>query len=211
MRIVIAHDIVCPWCRIGKAYLADAIADWTREPVEISLHPYFLNPITPDQGVDFRGYMRQIKGDDDIQPLLDRVTEVGTRRGLAFAFDRITRYPNTVLAHTMLLAAPETERSTLLDALYAAYFERGEDIGSRATLLAIALGAGLDVDPLAETMDDPDARTQVRALGDGLRQQGVTSVPFFIFDGKVALAGAQAPTALKRAMDQALDGAPAPR
>jgi predicted DsbA family dithiol-disulfide isomerase len=204
MNIFVAHDIVCPWCRIGKAYLADALAAWTGEPVQIVLHPYFLNASTPDEGMDFRTYLRRIKGDDDIQPLLDRVSEVGARRGLVFNWDRVQRYPKTLLAHTMLLAAPEEQRSALLDAIYTAYFERGEDIGNREVLLGIALGLGLDPVVLAQTMDDPDSRTQVAQLADALRRQGVTSVPFFLVDGKVALSGAQAPAAITRAMQQAL-------
>jgi predicted DsbA family dithiol-disulfide isomerase len=55
------HDIVCPWCRIGKANLDQALARWEGEPVEVGWRPYLLNPDAPVGG-DLMTYFRDVKG-----------------------------------------------------------------------------------------------------------------------------------------------------
>ena len=54
ITIDVVHDTVCPWCRIGKRHLMDAIAHWEGEAPLVRWHPFFLNPSMPPAGVDFR-------------------------------------------------------------------------------------------------------------------------------------------------------------
>ncbi|HEX5499122.1 MAG TPA: DsbA family protein, partial [Thermomicrobiales bacterium] len=98
MHIDLYHDTVCPWCRIGKRHLARAIAEWTGEPVEVRYHPFLLDPDLPDEGEPFLDYFKERKGIADPAPVFDRVTAMGAGAGLDFRFDRVARYPNSLLS-----------------------------------------------------------------------------------------------------------------
>jgi predicted DsbA family dithiol-disulfide isomerase len=93
ITIDVVHDTVCPWCRIGKRHLDDAIANWEGEAPLVRWHPFFLNPSMPAGGVDFRGYMASIKGDDNVEPMILAVTRAGTQAGLTFNWDRVRKAP----------------------------------------------------------------------------------------------------------------------
>ncbi|MCC5600806.1 DsbA family protein [Nostoc favosum] len=59
MLIDIFHDPVCPWCRIGKKHLFDALAKWQEEEVDIRWHPFILDNTIPDEGYEFRSFMQK--------------------------------------------------------------------------------------------------------------------------------------------------------
>src|SRR4029078_12367950 len=69
ITVDVAQDTVCPWCRIGKTNLDDALKNYDGE-IEVRFHPYFLRPEMPEAGRDFREHMSSIKRYDDIEPLL---------------------------------------------------------------------------------------------------------------------------------------------
>jgi len=209
MIVDLVHDIVCPWCRIGKANLDKAITEWKGDgtPVEIRLRPYQLNPQTPVEGVPFRAYMQKLTGAEDPAPIWERVSQAGASAGLRFNWDRVEKMPNTLLAHTLIFAAPEGERYVVLDALHKAYFEDGRDIGDRDTLLAIATEQGLDARALAAAINFPDFRSMVSAQVEEIAKSGITGVPFFIFNDAVGLSGAQPPEIILQAMRKADEAA----
>jgi predicted DsbA family dithiol-disulfide isomerase len=203
MIIDVFQDTVCPWCRIGAMNLQDAIARWDGEPVTVRHHPFELQPQMPVEGRDFAEHMATIKGDRNLQPLFDRVCKAGEACEVTFRFDRVQRAPNTLLSHVLIAAAPVERQSALLDAIHDAYFEHGLDIGDRETLLAIAEETGLDRAAMAAKLDDPALRQEVAEQADWARRQGITGVPFFVFDNAVALSGAQPPETMLAAMRQA--------
>src|SRR6476659_6873964 len=125
MIVDLVHDIVCPWCRIGKANLDKAISERQGEAVEIRLRPFQLNPQIPAEGTPFLAYMQKLTGSDDPSPIWERVNQAGARAGLTFNWNRVEKMPNTLLAHALIYAAPEADRYRLLDALHTAYFEDG--------------------------------------------------------------------------------------
>jgi len=205
MIVDLVQDIVCPWCRIGKANLDKALTEWKGDgtPVEIRLRPYQLNPQTPPEGFPFRAYMQQLTGSDDPTPIWERVNQAGALAGLTFNWERIEKMPNTLLAHTLVYAAPDADRSRLLDALHKAYFEDGRDIGDRDTLLAIGSELELDVRALTAALAFPDFRNMISAQIEEIAKSGITGVPFFIFDDAVGLDGAHPPAVILKAMQQA--------
>lgn len=203
MIIDVFQDTVCPWCRIGEQNLRNAIAQWDGEPVTVRHHPFELQPLMPAEGRDFAQHMAAIKGDANLQPMFDRVCKAGEACDVTFRFDRVRRSPNTLLSHVLIAAAPEERQGDLLDAIHRAYFEDGRDIGDRETLLAIAEESGFDRAAMSTKLDDPDLRDRVAEEADWARRQGITGVPFFVFDNAVALSGAQPAETMLAAMKQA--------
>ena len=199
MRIDVYHDIVCPWCRIGKRHLDLALAQWDGPPPEVRWQPFLLNPDAPEQPVSLTEYFRTVKGVPDARPMFERVERVGAWVGLRFAFDRAVSARNGD-AHRLLLLAPTDRQPALLDALHHAYFEEGADVSDRATLADIAAGVGQDRDAVLVALERGDGLVELQgALRDGhaLVQGGV---PFFVFDDRYALSGAQPPETILEAM-----------
>jgi predicted DsbA family dithiol-disulfide isomerase len=199
LTIDLVHDTVCPWCRIGKKNLDDALASWDGEAAEITYHPFFLHPGMPSAGRPFRDHMRSVKGDDDIEPMLLRVANTGLQAGLNFRWDLVQRAPNTLHSHALVLAAPGEVQGAVLDAVHKAYFEQGIDIGSKANLTEIVKRLGVDTDRL----DDQAFLDDVAGAAEGARAQGIEGVPFFIFNQQLAVSGAQPASVLLGAIEQA--------
>ncbi len=98
MRIDVFHDIACPWCRIGKAHLQDALDKWDGEPVEVHYHPFFLNPSIPPEGYPFKAYMLAKGGGSvPLEQWFAAPREMGQRAGMTFNFEQIEHAPNTML------------------------------------------------------------------------------------------------------------------
>ena len=143
--------------------------------------------------------MASIKGDATIEPMILAVTNAGTRAGLAFNWDRVRKAPNTLLSHALIHAAPQAKRNDVLDAVHLEYFERGGDIGSRAQLAEIARNYGVD----PARLDDQDHLDAIAGRAEAARYQGISGVPTFLFDGRAAISGAQPPSVLLAAIEEA--------
>jgi predicted DsbA family dithiol-disulfide isomerase len=212
MQIDVYHDIACPWCRIGKRNLADALAEWQGEHVEVRYRTFFLNPDIPAEGYEFRSYMRaKGGGNPDLEMWFDAPRQAGKRVGLTFNFDTITRAPNTLLAHRLIALTPVPQRTAVIDALYDAYFEHGQDVGNLETLMHIAAAQGLNTDALRQQLASDAAEEEVLAEADFGAQLGVSGVPLFVFNQQYALSGAQPAHVLAKVMEQVAAGAVATR
>ncbi len=203
MKIEFIFDTVCPWCYVGKRRFERALAQRPGTRTEIVWRPFLLNPDIPPEGIDRRAYLdRKFGGPARVNRIHAAVAAAGTAEGIAFAFDRITRAPNTLNSHRMIrFAAGFGRQPEVVEALYRAYFVEGLDIGLVPTL--VALGERLDL-PGIELEDYLRSETDVSAvLNDNARahRQGVNGVPCLILDGSYALAGAQEPDILLRLID----------
>jgi predicted DsbA family dithiol-disulfide isomerase len=204
MIIDVYQDTVCPWCRIGKAHLAAALREWNGGGVDVRYHPFLLNPDIPDEGYDFVEYMRAKGGGQvPLEQWFERPREMGAAIGVRFAFEWITRAPNSSLSHELIALAPVEKVETVIDAVYAAYFERGLDIGQRAVLLDIAEECRLDGKAIERSLRTRELRDQVRAEHHHAHRLGITGVPFFVFNGRLALSGAQPIDAFRDALHRA--------
>jgi predicted DsbA family dithiol-disulfide isomerase len=190
MIVDLVHDVVCPWCRIGYANLKTAAKSFPDDPLTVRLRPFFLDPNIPDGGIDFKARMTRIAGSDDFAPMFERVIEAGKAAGLTFHFDRILKYPNSSLAHQAILAVPEADRERFLEAFHTAYFEDGRDIGEREVVLAIASEIGLDPRAVGAALSYPQWREMVSEQAKQIATDGVKSVPFFVMNDSLSLAGA---------------------
>ena len=83
-----------------------------------------------------------------------------------------------------------------MEGLFRAYFLEGRYIGDREVLAAIAGEAGHDADAARDYLDSDAGTDTIEAMDRRVRELGVTGVPFFIFDGRVAVSGAQEPQTL---------------
>lgn len=205
MQIDVYHDTVCPWCRIGKQHLQLAMAEWDGEPVSVNYHPFFLNPDIPSEGYPFQAYMHAKGGGRvPLEEWFIAPRDVGARAGLTFNFDRIEHAPNSTLSHQLIALTPENQREAIIDAIYAAYFEHGRNIGDIDVLVSIADEIGLNADDIREELSSNARHNEVMADVLNSRQIGVTGVPFFVIDNRLAFSGAQPPAVILEVLQQAL-------
>jgi predicted DsbA family dithiol-disulfide isomerase len=207
MHIDVYQDIACPWCRIGKRYLQQALDQWDG-PVTVSYHPFFLNDSIPAEGYDFRQYM-QAKGggNPNLEAWFDAPRRIGASLGITFHFERITHAPNTLLAHHLVELTPPERQPLMVDALYDAYFEHGQNIGDAATLVKIAGQVGLTEPDLMARLTDPAGQATVRARAEQAAALGVSSVPLFVFNQRLAVSGARPAAFLLDVMSRSLSAA----
>ncbi|MFO7322114.1 MAG: DsbA family oxidoreductase [Chloroflexota bacterium] len=206
MHIDIYHDTVCPWCRLGWEHLKLALARWQGEPVTVRHRPFFLNPDVPPEGYDFLPYMRQkFAGRMTPEMAFAGPTEAGKRIGVTYRFDLITKMPNTLLSHRLIELSPEAQRERVIEGIYAAYFEHGQDIGQIDVLANIAAEAGLDREAIAAALAGKDAEAEVLAQVRQAQQLGVQGVPLFVLDNLYAISGAHPPETLLNALRQVVE------
>ena len=208
--IEVASDVICPWCYIGKRRLEKALAllDAEVKP-EIRWLPFQLNPGMPKDGIPRAEYRKAKFGSIERSRGLDaRVAAEGEGEGIAFAFERIERTPNTVAAHQLIdlaqrqgAEAAQKQQglgTAVVSALFKAYFEEARDIGDPAVLADIAAQAGVTGWP-----QQADGK-QVAELEEDMRNLGISAVPTFIFGRKVGVSGAHPPESLAQAIRQAV-------
>jgi predicted DsbA family dithiol-disulfide isomerase len=208
--IDVVSDVVCPWCYIGKRRLAAALNRIAQRrgdvDFRVSWHPFQLNPELPADGVDRKRYLEdKFGGPERAAEIYARVREAGTSVGIPFALERILRQPNTLDAHRLIgWAQRQRAADGLVEALFRAYFIDGRYLGDRAELTAIAADAGFDAAAAQAMLAGTEGVDEVRSMDARVRELGVTGVPFFIFDNRFAVSGAQEPEALVGVIEEAL-------
>ena len=204
LTIDIVSDVVCPWCYLGEKRLEQALAE-EAGPIVVRWRPYQLDPTIPEGGLDRAEYMEKKFGKSGrLQSVHDNLTRLGAEVGLPFAFDKITRSPNTLDAHRLIRwAASAGVQSRVVDRLFEAYFVEGRDIGDRVVLTEIAAECGLDADLVERLLAEGADSEVVRQEVEQAQAMGISGVPFFIFAGRLGVPGAQEPSALRQAMAEA--------
>ena len=199
MKIEIVSDVICPWCYIGKRRLEKALALIPELKPEIHWLPFQLNPDMPREGVERAEYRKAKFGSVERGRQLDaRVAAEGKGEGIAFAFDRMQRTPNTVAAHRLIaLAQKQGVGQAVVDSLFKAYFEDAEDIGDAAVLNRISVENQIKGWP--QNADEKE----VAALEASMRSFGISAVPTFLFDRKFGVSGAHPPESLAEAIREA--------
>jgi predicted DsbA family dithiol-disulfide isomerase len=209
-HVDVVSDVVCPWCFIGKHRLEAAIAEWRRGDPQASFvvdwHPFQLNPDLPPEGVDRRAYLEaKFGGPERAATIYERVRAAGRTAGIEFEFDRIARQPNTLDAHRLVSwAQARRDAGDLVEALFRAYFLEGRYVGDRAVLATIAGGAGFDAAAARAMLDSDALAAEMSAMDRRVRELGVTGVPYFILNDRIAIEGAQEPSTLVAAFAEAL-------
>jgi predicted DsbA family dithiol-disulfide isomerase len=205
MLLEIFSDTVCPWCYIGKRRLERALRQRPQPGLTRRWRAFQLNPGLPVSGMDRRQYMIAKFGSlERAQRLYEAVSRVGAHEGIQFAFDRIARTPNTVRSHRLLYAAAEEDRQPeLLELIFRGYFTEGLDIGDAEVLSALGSEAGLSAAAVADALVDGGRLDSAMTEDLQSRRIGINGVPFFVFNGRFGLSGAQEPEALLNMLDLA--------
>lgn len=203
LTIGIHFDLICPWCFIGKRHLALARYRFAQKYPEIAVEPEWypvqLLPDVPEQGLPFAEfYERRLGSPEAVRQRRQQIALAAQSVGLDLDLTRIERLPNTARAHQLLdrvaLGEPGLYEA-LLDRLFVAYFQRGEDIGDAATLRALSAEVGVPTEFVDATPGDASPTTDEAAI---------TGVPHFVFNGRLSLRGAHDAGTLLLAMSQAV-------
>ena len=205
MQIDVISDTVCPWCFIGKRRLMRAMALRPNIAFHVKWRPYRLDPTVPAGGMDRQAYMRAKFGDDPMKivEMHKLIAQEGAKEGIEFDFAAISRRPDTLDSHRLIRWAEAAGvQDEVVERLFIAYFENGEDIGDIRVLADIADLCGMDGVEVAEMLESDTDRTLVEREDQIAHEMGVTGVPAMIFGGKLAVSGAREPELLVAVIDR---------
>ncbi|MGY3777629.1 DsbA family oxidoreductase [Isobaculum melis] len=203
MKIEIWSDFACPFCYIGKHHLEQAIG--SRTDIEVEFKSFELDPQTA------------IHHDENIHELIakkygmsyeqayennQRIIQMAAEAGLTFNFDQM-KTTNTFNAHRLTqFAKTKGKGNEFAEAALHEYFSNGAFLNDETTLLSIATSVGLAEQEVLEVIRSETYDTEVRNDEEQARQLDITSVPFFLIDGKYAVSGAQPVTAFQSVLAQ---------
>ena len=205
MQIDVISDTVCPWCFIGKRRLTRAMGLRPQIAFDVKWRPYRLDPTVPKGGMDRQAYMRAKFGDDPMKivEMHKLIAAEGAKDGIEFDFAAIRRRPDTLDSHRLIRwAEANGVQDEVVERLFIAYFENGEDIGDIRVLADIADMSGMDGVEAAEMLEGDTDRALVEREDQIAREMGVTGVPAFIFGNKLAVSGAREPEMLALVIDR---------
>jgi len=194
MQIDVISDTVCPWCFIGKRRLMRAMAMRPNIAFDVKWRPYRLDPTIPTGGMDRQAYMRAKFGDDPmaIVEMHKQIASEGAKDGIEFDFAAIKRRPDTLDSHRLIRWAEAAGvQDEVVERLFIAYFENGEDIGDVRVLADIADLCGMDGVEVAQMLETDADAALVEREDQIAHEMGVTGVPAMIFGGKLAVSGAR--------------------
>jgi len=205
MQIDVISDTVCPWCFIGKRRLARAMAMRPAITFDVKWRPYRLDPTIPNGGTDRKAYMRAKFGTDPMKivEMHKLIAAEGAKDGIEFDFGAIDRRPDTLDSHRLIRWAEATGvQDEVVERLFIAYFENGEDIGDIRVLADIADISGMDGVEVAQMLEGDEDRALVEREDQIAHEMGVTGVPAMIFGNRLAVSGAREPELLVSVIDR---------
>ena len=192
ISVEVVSDVICPWCFLGKRRLDKAIGLLEGIKVEVNWRPFFLDPTIPKEGMSRRTYLENKFGAERLKTLHDPILAAAKEDGVPYAFDKITRTPNTIDAHRLIRWSHVVgKQHDVAERLFVAYFSLGLDIGDRAVLAKIAGEAGMDQSEISAKLGSETDIDAVNAEVERAYRMGVTGVPCFIFAQKQGMMGAQ--------------------
>jgi predicted DsbA family dithiol-disulfide isomerase len=207
LHIEVDFDFICPWCLIGLRKLQAAIAQWRaiapEVAVEVDWRGVQLLSNVPQAGWPFLEFYRHRLGSDAaMRQRQAMVVTAAEAAGVRINYARIDVMPNTADAHRLLqLVARQgssAQRDALLERLFLAYFERGENLADGIVLQQHAAACGIE----PAQLDGVLCGAAVPFHSGGQDNGG--GVPFYRINGVLAISGAVPPDALLAAFRQAL-------
>jgi predicted DsbA family dithiol-disulfide isomerase len=204
IKVDIWSDVQCPWCYIGKRKFEEGAAA-SGVDVEVEYHSFELSPDTP---VEFEGtpaeFLSQRKGMPiaQVEQMFERVTGIAKGVGLDYDYEHMHQ-TNTVISHELIHFAKSKGRQLeMKERLLKAYFIDGAHVGRIPDLVDLAAELGFDRAEVTEALEShrflPDVKADV-ALAN---EYGINGVPFFVFDGKYGVSGAQEATTFANVLTQ---------
>ncbi|MDR6862746.1 DsbA family oxidoreductase [Phycicoccus sp. 3266] len=213
VEIDVWADVVCPWCYIGKRRLEQAIAESTHPAdVTVTYHAYELDPGAPvGDGSLVLPWLAERYGTDleGAREMAERPAVLGRPDGLEINVDE-QRRANSFDAHRIvalgLAQGGHALQAAVLERLYSAHFAEGRQIDDIETLQRLGAEAGLDGRRLSAVLASREYADQVRQDERAATEIGITGVPFFMANRKVALSGAHSAEVIGQLIEAATDG-----
>jgi protein disulfide-isomerase len=197
MKIEIWSDVMCPFCYIGKRHLEKALSTFPgKENIEIVWKSFQLNPNlseTVDSSQNSYKYIANSKGItlEQSKAMHQNVVDMGKKANLDFNFDKAL-ISNSLKAHRMLqMAKTKNLGDQTKEVLLKAYFMEGKNMSDEQTLIDLGTSVGLNENDIKASLTDPEFYNLVQRDIQESQQIGVQGVPFFVFDRKYAISGAQ--------------------
>ncbi len=195
IRVDVWSDIACPWCYIGKKKFEAAVAE-TGIPVEVEYHAYELAPDLPEEFEGSEQEYLEIRGftADQVEPLLARIVGAAAQIGLRFDYG-ILRHTNMLKGHQLIRFAKEQGlQLEMVERILAAHFEEGGHVGRNEDLADLAAEIGLDREEALAALRENRFADDVRADEAHAHRLGIRGVPFYVFEERYGVSGAQEPS-----------------
>ncbi|HVM45026.1 MAG TPA: DsbA family oxidoreductase [Candidatus Thermoplasmatota archaeon] len=191
MKVEVWSDIACPYCWLGKHHLQEALRRSGATDVEVEFRSFELQP-DARRARPVREYLAERYGSlAQVDAAHERLARAGRAVGIAFDFERALM-ANTFDAHRVHhLAKARGLGERVMERFLRARQGEGADMSDHATLRRLALEAGLDGAEVDEVLASDAYAAAVRADEAQARAYGIHGVPFFLFDGRYAVNGAQ--------------------
>jgi predicted DsbA family dithiol-disulfide isomerase len=202
LRVEVVSDVVCPWCYIGKRRLEAALALTPDVAVDINWRPYFLNPWIPREGIDRRTYLETKFGSVERYAVIaERVAAAAAMEGLTYAPDKMSRQPNTLDCHRLILwSRSASDPGRMKQRLMDLYFAEGADLSDPKILIQAAVDCGMDGDLVRRLLASDADVDRIEGEANSAKEAGIDGVPCFVFGGSVIVTGAQSPEYLANAI-----------
>ena len=195
MKIEIWSDVMCPFCYIGKRKFEAALVNFpSRDSVELVWKSFQLSPdMKTDPSKNIHQFLSEHKGISlqEAKKMNDYVTDMADKVGLVYNFDKAI-VANSLKAHCFTHFAKQFgKQDEAEELLFKSYFTDGKNTGDIAVLIDLGRQIGLDTEALKVALESGKFVEAVKADIDESRSVGVRGVPFFVFNRKHAVSGAQ--------------------
>ncbi|MDP9830155.1 DsbA family oxidoreductase [Kineosporia succinea] len=196
-------DVVCPFCYLGDAHLKEALKDFPQaSSVQIRYHSFQLHPDAL-KTMPVGDYLKTKVGVplEQLQASQSQIAARGAELGLDYHFEH-QLVTNTRDAHRLIhFAKAQGREHDMVMRLFRAEFTEGADVSDHDLLANLAEEAGLDRAKALEVLGSDAYESDFRADIEQAQALGISGVPFFVFDGKRAVSGAQPVELFRRALD----------
>ncbi|MEA1854178.1 DsbA family oxidoreductase [Cytobacillus kochii] len=195
MKVEIWSDIACPFCYIGKRKFEHALDGFNqKDEVEVVYKSFQLDPNAPQNTTETMNQMLAKKygqSVEQVEQMQKQVTVQANEVGLDYHLND-AKMTNTLDAHRLIhLAKEKGKMSEMKEQLLKSYFVEGKHVGEIESLVDIAAAVGLDKEEVTSVLASDQYKKEVEAdMQEGV-QLGVQGVPFFVFNRKYAVSGAQ--------------------
>jgi predicted DsbA family dithiol-disulfide isomerase len=171
---------------------------------QVRWRPFQLDPTTPHEGHDRRAHLEAKFGSvDKLKQIQRALEEAGNAEGISFAFERITRTPNTLNSHRLIRWAHSLGlQDEVVEGLFRAYFCEGRDIGQTKVLAEVGDAIGMDGELVEELLNSDADIESVTQQDTMARKFGVTGVPSFLLGGRTLIMGAEDAESLASMIDR---------
>lgn len=206
MKVDVWSDVRCPFCYIGKRKFEQALENFEqKEQVDVKWRSFELDPfLKTDPDISASDYLVESKGisRNQVRQMIDQVSHAAQEVGLAFDFEKNV-VANSFHAHRLIQCAQSVGLGEEAgEAMFKAHFSDGENIDDAEVLREVGRSIGLDEAKLEKLLSSKDFDDIVKADQEKARNLGIRGVPFFIFDHKYAVSGAQPPAVFLEALQR---------